>query len=71
MDGTCFGQIDNDTGLYTLQLEFSYSSVFENISLEYFQEAVENYLITVDNTNGLGRSIPISRETIDIERVQV
>ena len=65
VDWNCSAKIDNKTGLYTLQLEFSYN----NVSL--IQEAIKNYEISVGNMNGLRGVIPILRETIDIERVQV
>lgn len=66
VDWNCSGKIDNETGLYTLQLEFSYN----NVSLN--QEAIEYYEISVGIMNeNLRGVIPILRETIDIERVQV
>ena len=65
VDWNCSGKIDNETGLYTLQFEFSYN----NVSL--IQEAIQYYEISVGNMNGLRGDIRILRETIDIERVQV
>lgn len=65
VDWNCSGKINNETGIYTLQFEFSYT----NVSL--IQEAIVYYEISVDNTNHPGQNIPILRETIDIEKVEV
>ena len=66
VDLSCYRDIDNETGLYSVQLEFTYS----NVSL--IQEAIDNYTITLRNVNvTLGGRIDLPRESLELKTVLV